>query len=335
MHTPLNPARRHFNRAALATAVVVGLAAIAAPAAAQSWPDKPIRLVVPAPAGGGLDFAARLLAERLAPLLGQQVIVDNKPGGAGLIGTGDLLKSAHDGMTFMVNLNGIVSEIPHVVKVPFDPLTALRPLVELSRFGLVMSTNVQVPANDLAGFIAHAKANKGKVNFASYSAGTVSHTLGVELNKLAGLDMVHVPYKGSPPALQDLMGGQVQMSFDSPGNVAPFVKAGKLKVLATTSPQRLPLFPNVPTLAELGYKDLTEVIWVGLWTTPDMPAPIQQKMREATLKALQDPKLRDAFTNTMGWAMGSGATPDEMLASLRAASDKQAATLKAIGFKPD
>jgi tripartite-type tricarboxylate transporter receptor subunit TctC len=323
--------RRLWPRAALALVLTVGLGC----AGAQTWPDKPIRLIVPAPAGGGVDFAARALGERLAAQLGQQVIIDNKPGAAGIIGTADLLKSPRDGATFMVTINGIASEIPHVVKMPFDPLTALRPVAELARFGLVLAANPQVPANNLAEFITYARANKGKLNFASYTAGTVSHTLGLELNKMAGLDMLHVPYKGSPPALQDLMGGQVQVMFDASSNVAPHAKAGKLKVFATTSPQRLPSFPDVPTFTELGYKELTEISWVGLWTTPDMPAAIQQRLREATLRALQDPKLREAFTTTMGWGMGSGATPDELQASLRAASARQAALLQSIGFKPE
>ena len=162
----------------------------------------------------------------------------------------------------------------------------------------------------------------------------MSHTLGQELNKLAGLDMVHVPYKGSPPALQDLVGGQVQFMFDGAGNVAPFVKAGKLKVFATTSPTRLALMPEVPTFAELGYKDLTEVVWVGLFTTPDMAPAIQTKMREATLKALQDPKLREMLAN-LGMGASSNATPDELMAQLRVASDKQAAMLQSIGFRPE
>lgn len=322
------------RRAIAGAAVLATLGGVVPIALAQAWPDKPVRLVVGGPAGGGVDLAARVLAERLTPLLGQQVIVDNKPGAAGLIGAGDLLKSPRDGSTFMVQLNAIASEIPHAVKVPFDPMKVLRPIAELSRFGLVMAANNQVPANTLPEFVNYAKANKGKINFASYSAGTLSHTLGIELNKLAGLDMVHIAYKGSPPALQDLMGGQVQVSFDGAGNVEPHVKSGRLKVLATTAPQRLPMFPDVPTFAELGYKDLTEVIWIGLWTTPDMPAPIQQKMREATLKALQDPKLREAY-GKMGWAVGGNATPDELMASLKTASDKQAAALQAIGFKPE
>lgn len=326
--------RRRFHRLALAAAFGTALGLGTQASVAQTWPDKPIRLVVPSPAGSGLDVVARLMAERLTPALGQQVIVDNKPGAAGIIGGADVLKSPRDGSTFMVMINGFASEIPHVVKMPFDPLTSFRPLVQLANYALVLTTNPQVPGSDLGGFIAYVKANKGKVSFASYSAGTVSHTLGLELNKLAGLDMLHVPYKGSPPALQDLMGGQVQVMFDASSNVMPHAKAGKLRVLATTAPQRLATFPDVPTFAELGYKDLTEVAWAGLWSASDVPAPIQQRMREATLKVLQDPKMREAFA-TLGWSMGSGATPEDMQASLRGASERQAAMLKAIGFKPD
>lgn len=313
-------------------AAALALGASALPSVAQTWPDKSIRLVVPAPGGSGLDVAARMLAEQLRPALGQPVIVDNKPGGAGIIGAADVLKSPRDGYTFMIMINGFVSEIPHIVKMPFDPLTSFRPLVQLANYGLVLATNPQVPANDLAGFIAYVKANKGKVSFASYSAGTVSHTLGLELNKLAGLDMVHVAYKGSPPALVDLMGGQVQAMFDASSNVMPHAKGGKLKVLAATTPQRLQTFPDVPTFTELGYKDLTETAWAGLWSAADVPAPIQQKMRDATLKALQEPKMREQFTS-MGWGTGSGSTPEELTSGLKAASAKQAAMLKAIDFK--
>lgn len=308
---------------------------VRAQAQAQAWPTKPIRLIVPAPAGGGQDVAARALGERLGALLGQQIVVDNKPGAAGIIGTADLLKAPRDGTTFLMNLNSIASEVPHVIKMPFDPLTALKPVAEIARFGLVLAVNSQVPANDLAGFIAYARAQKGKISFASYSAGTVSHTLGLRLNKIAGLEMVHVPYKGSPPALVDLMGGQVQAMFDASSNVQPHIRSGKLKVLAATTAQRLPLMPEVPTFAELGYRDLTETGWVGIWSTPDTPAPIQAKMREAILKTLQDPKIREMFMGTFGWGMGSGATPEELDANLRAGSERQAAMLNSIGFKPE
>lgn len=301
-------------------------------ASAQTYPDKPIRIVVGGPAGGAADVTARLLAEKMSPVLGQPVLIDNKPGAGGLLGIQELLKSPRDGYTLMVNISGVVSEVPHAIKVPFDPFKVLQPQVEMARGGLVLVTNTQTGAQNLDGLIKYVKANKDKVSFASYSAGTVSHTLGLELNKAAGLDMVHAGYKGSPPALQDLIGGSVQAMFDGAGNVLPHVKSGKLKALAVTSPQRMSLFPDVPTFAELGYKDLTEIVSLMLFTTPDVPAPVQAKVRDAAMKALQDAKLRETFNN-LGLAMGTAATPDELMAGLRAASDKQGAMLKSVGFK--
>ena len=320
--------RRHWLKAVCVTALLLAGWSVQA----QNYPEKTVRIVVGAPPGGASDVTARLLAEKMSPLLGQTVIIDNKPGAGGLLGIQELLKSPRDGYTLMVNISGVVSEVPHAIKVPFDPLKVLMPVAEMARGGLVLVTNTQTGAQDLDGFIKYVKANKGKTSFASYSAGTVSHTLGLELNKAAGLDMVHAGYKGSPPALQDLIGGSVQSLFDGAGNVLPHVKSGKLKALAVTSPQRMSLFPDAPTFAELGYKDLTEIVSIMLFTTPDVPAPIQAKVRDAAMKALQDAKLRETFT-TMGLAMGTSATPDELLAGLRSASDKQAARLKAIGFK--
>lgn len=299
---------------------------------AQNFPDKPIRIVVGGPAGGGVDYATRMLAERMSVVLGQPVVVENKPGAAGILGIQELLKAPRDGYTLMANLTGLVSEVPHFIKMPVDPFKVLQPVTEMARSGLVLVTNTQTGAQDLDGFIKYVKANKGKVSYASYSAGSVSHTLGLELNKLAGLDMVHVGYKGSPPALLDLMGGSVQAMFDATGNVLPHLKGGKLKALATTAPQRMILLPDAPTFAELGYKDLTEIISIMLFTTPDVPAAVQSKVREATLKALQDPKLRESYNN-FGFTMGLADSPDTLMANMRTASDKQGAMLKSIGFK--
>lgn len=327
MTPSFNLRRSWLQMASVSALLIAGL-----PVQAQNYPEKPVRIVVGAPAGGAADVTARLLAEKMSPVLGQPVVIDNKPGAGGLLGIQELMKSPRDGYTLMVNISGVISEVPHAIKVPFDPFKVVQPQIEMARGGLVFVTNTQTGAQNLEAFIKYAKANKDKVSFGSYSAGTVSHTLGLELNKVAGLDMVHVGYKGSPPALQDLIGGSVQALFDGSGNVLPHVRSGKLKPLAVTSPQRMSLFPDVPTFAELGYKDLTEVVSLILFTAPDVPAPIQAKVREAAMKALQDTKLRETFNN-LGLAMGTSATPDELMANLRAASDKQGALLKSVGFK--
>jgi tripartite-type tricarboxylate transporter receptor subunit TctC len=323
-----------LRRAMLGALTAASLLAVAPAALAQSWPSKPIRLVVGAPAGGTSDVLARTLAEGLTPLLGQPVIVDNKAGAMGAIGTQDLLQSPHDGYTFMVGINGLVAEILHVVKSRVDMFKDVKPLVQLSQTGLVLVGSPSLPASNLKEVIAYVKAHPGKVNFASYSTGTMSHTMGLELNKLAGLDMTHVGYKGSPPALQDLIGGHVALMFDGLATSIPMIKGGKVKAFAVSAPKRLSVLPDVPTFAELGYPQIGDIAWMGLWTTPDVPADVQAKVREATLKVLQQPKVIERFRD-LGHEMGQPLTPDELSKALRAASDKHAANLKAIGFKPE
>ena len=181
-------------RAGLAACVC----AAATLATAQTWPEKPIRIVVPAPPGGSMDVIARILADAMQPGLGQPIIVDNKPGGLRMIGVNELLGAPRDGYTVMLHLNGAVSEIPHLTKPRFDPFKDIKPIAELARSGLLFVGGPQLQATTLKQVISYVKANPGKVSVASYSAGTVSHTLGVELNALAGLDMQHVGYKGAP-----------------------------------------------------------------------------------------------------------------------------------------
>jgi tripartite-type tricarboxylate transporter receptor subunit TctC len=310
------------------------LCAAATLASAQAWPDKPIRIVVPAPAGGSMDVIARVLADAMQSSLGQPMVVDNKPGGMGILGVHELLGAQRDGYTVMVHLNGVVSEIPHLAKLRFDPFKDIKPLAELARSGLLFVGSPQLPAKTLKELIAYVKANPGKVSVASYSTGTVSHTLGMEFNALAGLDMLHIGYKGAPPALQDVMAGHVPLMFDGPATSVPMAKAGKVKVFAVTSAERMPALPGVPTFAELGFPAMTQVIWVGLWVASDVPAPVQARLREAALKALQQPTVRERLTG-LGMVPGLPASPDELARSLRVASERQAALLKSANFKPE
>jgi tripartite-type tricarboxylate transporter receptor subunit TctC len=325
----MNTLNRRFTLLALAGAAL----AAAAPAWAQ-FPDKPLRIVVGAPAGGTADVMARTLSEGLSQQLGQPVLVDNKPGAAGLIGLQELLKAPRDGHTVMVSVNGLLSEIPHAMKLPLDPMKELRPVAELARTGLLFVAGPQVPAANVKEAVAYIKANPGKVSYASYSPGSLSHTLGLTLNQLAGTDMAHVGYKGSPPALTDVVGGHVAFMFDGPATSIPMIKAGKLKVLATTAPSRLALLPDVPTFAELGYKDLTETAWMGLFLPADVPAAAQARLREATAKVLEQPTVRQRFA-ALGLDPAPASTPDDLARALRTASDRQAAALKAVGFKPE
>lgn len=324
-------AGRSTRRTVLAGAA---LALLGVSARAQAWPSKPIRLIVAGPAGGSADIVARLVAEPLARELGQPVIVDPKPGAAGAIAVGELLQAQRDGHTLMVGVNSLVSEIPHIVKLRFDMGKELQPVAELARGGLVLVANPSFPARNLAELVAYAKARPGEVNYASYSAGTLSHVLGLMLNQAAGIQLAHVGYKGSTPALADVMGNHVPLMFDGLATSLPLLKGGKIKAFAVSSPRRAPQLPDVPTFEELGYPQLDAIAWLGLWSTPDVPAAVQARLREATLKLLADPAMRTRMLDT-GFEAGLPRRPDEMAKGLKADYDRVGVVLKSIGFKPE
>jgi tripartite-type tricarboxylate transporter receptor subunit TctC len=321
------------RRAALGALAGAALFAAAPAAFAQAWPAKPVRILIGAPPGGSADIVARLLADGLQREWGQPVIVEAKPGAAGMIAMQDFLSQPADGHTLLVSVNALVTEIPHVIKLRFDPFKDVKPLADLARSGLVFVANPALPVKNVAEVVAYAKAHPGKLAYASYSAGTISHTLGLELNKAAGIDLNHVPYKGSPPALQDLAGGHVQLMFDGPATSIPMIKGGKIKALAVSGPKRNPALPELPTFAEQGFPMLDEVAWMGLWIKPEVPAEVQAKIRQSTLKVMSQPAVQARLAE-LGNDVGSGATPEDLARSLRAASDKQGATLRALGIKP-
>jgi len=325
------PDRRRI--AAIVGGTLLGLALTPAAALAQTWPGKPVRVVIGAPAGGTVDIVARLLSDGLQKEWGQPVFVEAKPGGAGTIGVNELMTAPADGHTLYVALNATVTEIPHVVKVRYDPFKDLKPLVDLGGAGLMLLGHPSVPAKNLAEVVSYVKANPGKINYASYSAGTISHTMGLELNKAAGIDMTHVPYRGSAPGLQDLMGGHVPFMFDGPANTVPMIRSGKIRAFAVSSPKRNPALPDVPTFAEQGFPTIDDMASIVLWIKPDVPADVQARVREAALKVLAMPASRARLLE-FGLEPGSGATPEEMTKALRTAYEKQGATLRALGVKP-
>jgi tripartite-type tricarboxylate transporter receptor subunit TctC len=314
------------------------LAATLAGCAAGSWAQgasgKPLRLIAAGPAGATADLIARLIAEPLGRELGQTALVDPKPGAAGAIAVNDLMQSPRDGQTLMVAVNSLVSEIPHIVKLRIDMAKEIRPLAELARGGLVLVGNPAVPAKTLAELVGYVKANPGKVNVASYSAGTLSHVLGLMLNQAAGIDLTHVGYKGSSPALADVMGGHVPLMFDGIATSLPLIRAGKLKAFAVSTPRRSPVLPDVPTFTELGYPKLEALAWMGLWCTPDVPAAAQARIREATLKVLATPAVRDRLLE-LGFDVGAPRSVADMTAGLKADYDRVGAVLQSIGFKPE
>jgi tripartite-type tricarboxylate transporter receptor subunit TctC len=328
------PALGVLRRPAALAAAALALSSSWAHAQAPQWPAKTVRIVAAGPAGGSADIVARVLADQLGKQVGQTVIVEPKPGAGGLIAVNDLSLAPRDGHTLLVGVNSLVSEIPHIVKQAANMSAEIAPVAELARGGLVMVGSPTLPARTLPEVIAHVKANPGKVNFASYTPGTLSHVMGLQLNKAAGIDMTHVGYKGSTPALQDVMGGHVQLMFDGMATSLPLIKGGKVKAFAVSTPARTPLLPEVPTFSELGFPQLEAVGWMGLWVKPDLPAPLQAQIRAATLEALKQPQVRERLQQ-VGFDVGQPRTPQELSASLKADHERVGAVLKGIGFKPE
>ncbi|MBP0630846.1 MULTISPECIES: tripartite tricarboxylate transporter substrate binding protein [unclassified Cupriavidus] len=327
-----SPTRRRVLAAMLAT----GLAMTAAPGRAQPLSDRPIRIIALGTPGATADLVARLLGDAMAKSLRQPVIVENKPGGGGAFALDSLMTAPNDGHTYLVAVNSLVTEIPHSIKPKYDLFKAIKPLAELGGGGLVLVGDARLPPRTLEEMIAYVKAHPGKTNFASYSPGTLSHVFGLQLNKLAGLDMNHIGYKGSTPALQDIMGGSVQFMFDGQATSIPLIKAGKLRPFAITSPQRSDALPDVPTFAELGFKDLTRTSWMGLWTVPSAPAAIQARIRDEALKALADPVVR-ARLSSLGLSVDTKnpRTPEQLSKRLAEDFESVGALLRAVNYKPD
>jgi tripartite-type tricarboxylate transporter receptor subunit TctC len=303
-----------------------------APAFAQSYPSKPIRLIVPFPPGGPADIFGRALAHGMSERLGQAVVIENVGGVGGVIGLDRLAKSAADGYTLALNNAGTLAIAPFALsKIPYEVDKAFALITVVVRVPEVVAVHGSVPAADFAQFIAYARAHPGKVNYGSSGSGSITHLAGELLKSEARLDMVHVPYKGAAPAVTDLVGGQVQMGvFDVPV-LLPHIRAGKLKALAVTSAKRAPSLPDVPTTTELGYPGVTSDNWYGLVAPAATPAQIRERIHAAAVGALRSPALIEQYANVSGVA--SPGTPQDYAAFLAAEQAKWSRIVDAIGFK--
>ncbi len=309
-------------------------AAFPSTAHAQAWPTKVVRIVVGGPAGGTADILGRLLAEGLTQSLGKPVIVEQKPGGAGAIAVSSLLSAPHDGHTLLLIQGGIVSETPLALKVSFDPFKDLKPISQVARTGLVLVGNPKLPAKNFTELLAYIKSKPGRIDYASYATGMRGKTTGVQFNRRRGVNMSHVGYKGSPPALQDVMGGHVPLMFDGLATSLPLIKTGKLRAYAVAYPKRIPALPDVPTFAEVGYPAMTEPGWMGVWLPPDVPVAVQEKIRNATLAIVQQPGYREHVT-AMGMDAGQPLSSEALSKDARAAYERQAELLRSIHFVPE
>ncbi|MCJ0764788.1 Bug family tripartite tricarboxylate transporter substrate binding protein [Variovorax terrae] len=320
--------RRH----ALQLLGTLPLAAALPAARAQAFPDKPVRIVVPFAAGNTLDTALRLVAEAFKQNTGQPMLIDNKPGGSGIIAAQTVLSAPPDGYTLLLANTSMFTINPHTfAKLPYDPEKSFRPVTNFLGSAMVMAVNASVPANNLKEFIAWAKARPGKVSFASFTAGNSSHFSGVILNQRAGIDMVHVPFNGTPPAVQNLVGGQVDAAFLPLLAVKPHMDSGKVKVIAVTSPQRSPLMPGVGTFREQGFPDLEIYIWAAIVAPAATPEAVVGKLNAELVRILKSAEIKDKWRTMDFETLPS--TPEEFTRFAQADSRRWAEAVKISGFK--
>jgi len=298
------------------------------------YPTKPIRIVVPFPAGGTTDILARAVAQKLTETLGQSVVVDNRPGAGGNIGAELVAKSPPDGYTLLMGTVGTHAINPSLyAKMPYDHVKDFVPVILVAGVPNVLVVNPSVPANSVQELIAYIKANPGKVNFASSGSGTSIHLSGELFKTMAGVSMTHVPYKGSTPALTDLMGGQVQLMFDNLPSSLPQIKAGKLRALAVTSAQRASALPDVPTVAEAGLPGFEASSWFGLLAPAGTPKDIVTKLNAEVAKWLATPEAREKLASQ--GAIAAGQSPDDFTRHIAAETAKWQKVVKESGAKVD
>ena len=300
----------------------------------QSYPAKPVRLIVPFPAGGPADIFGRFLAQGMSANLGQPVVIENVGGVGGVLGIDRAAKSAPDGYTLALNSASTVSIAPFsVAKMPYDPKKDLALITTVVRVPEVLAVNPALPVNTLAELIAYAKANPGKVNFGSAGAGSITHLAGELLKVEAGLNLIHIPYKGAAPAVTDLLSGQVQMGiFDVP-ILLPHIRSGKLKALAITSGKRTQNLPDVQTTGEANLPKVNSDNWYGLVGPAGLPPAILKRIHAAAVAALNAPDLIDQYAKVSGAPMPS--SPEEYSVYLAQEQDKWGKVVKAIGFKAE
>lgn len=257
----------------------------------SAFPERPIRMLVGWPAGGGTDVVSRLVAARLAESLGKPVVVENKPGASGQTASTELANAAPDGHTIIVQIVTSAVIRPLTQKtLPYDPVKDFQPVALIAKLPNVMIINKDIPVKNLREFIAWVKANPGKTTFGSGALGGVTHLAGELFNKQAGTDMLHVPFKGAAPAIQDLLGGRIHAMFDNITGTISLIKAGKVRALGVTTEERVSMVPDVPTLAEAGLPQFRNASWIGVFTRAGVPAPVLARLEADTLKAVRNPE---------------------------------------------
>lgn len=331
MTSPFHTSPSLRGRRLICTMLVAGAAWPAAPSFAQAWPGKPVSFLVGVPPGGALDPFSRALADQLAKVTGGTFIVDNKPGANGNMSAEAALKAAADGHTLWIGTQSMVTINPAAFSQLRWKPSDFKPVLKGVEAPLVLVTHPSVPVKNFAELAKWIQNPSNKAAYASFSPGTPSHFLGYQLNELLKANMVHVPYKGSGPQTTDLLGGQVPLGFTQMASAVPHIKEGKLRAIAVTSPQRSRFLPDVPTLAELGHKDMTTTIWFGLFAPANIPQGTLDAIRAAAAKAQADPGYR-AKLEAMNFDVPTESV-GEFEKTIAAETARWAALVKATGFK--
>jgi tripartite-type tricarboxylate transporter receptor subunit TctC len=301
---------------------------------AQSFPNKPIRLICPFPPAGAVDIASRAIANELSKTIGQPVTVENKPGAGGNLGGADAARAAPDGYTIFMTTSGIQAINPVLyTKMPFDPNKDLMPVAPLVALNNVLVVHPAVKANSVKEFIALAKAQPNAISYASSGNGTSIHMSGEMFKHLAGVEMLHIPYKGSAPAITDLIAGQVNAMFDNIPSALPHVKAGKLKALATTGAKRDPSLPELPTIAEAGVAGYDSGVWFGLAAPAGLPREVLAKLNAEAIKGVRSPEFMKRMGD-LGYNFIPG-SPESMGEMIRSEITRWTPIVKASGAKVD
>ncbi len=308
-----------------------GLLLAALVAEAQAFPDKTVRLVVPFPAGGSTDIISRTLGQELSKMWGRQVVIDNRPGGSGIIGTDLVAKSAPDGYTLLVTTAPFAIVPSLVDKLPYDPAKDFEPITLINTTPLVVVVNPNLPAKSIQELIALAKAKPGALNFGSAGSGGANHLAGELFSVMAGVKMVHVPYKGNAPALTDLVGGHVDVAFNGVTSALPLIKAGKLRPLAVTSLTRSGALPDIPTLDELGLKGFQAIAWNGLSAPARTPKELIARINTDVLKVIRSPEFVERLKGEGADPVGN--SPEQFTAFLREETAKWSKVIKFANIK--
>jgi tripartite-type tricarboxylate transporter receptor subunit TctC len=304
------------------------------PAVAQTFPAKPIRIVVPVAAGGNLDLVTRNVAQRLTEQFGQQVIVENRAGSSGIVGTDFVAKSTPDGYTYL-SIASTFASTPAVIKnVSYDPVRDFVGVSITAWLPQILVVNPSIPVNSVKELIALAKRRPGELTYGTAGNGATGHMAGELFSRQAGIKLAHIPYKGNAPALIDVIGGQISLMFDTISTSIPYVKSGKLKALGVTSPKRSPIFPDLPTISEAGVTGYEAALFNAIIAPAGTPRDIVTRMHAEIVKAIQQPELRARFLQ-QGVELSTSASPDEATAFIKSETEKFARIVREAGIRAE